>query len=233
MSDKATLKCPQCGYLLEKTDRYCIHCGYINYDNPDNKYLVKYEKNAKKIKKQEEKKEDELVDTSQLSLSSYEVKSASSRGSLEDANKTTGFLVKNGYKLFKLLIVFFLFVVLLFIYSYVKDKQDVYVEHAKKIVEEVSYKYEANTKCLKEGTYYYKFSGNDLEKKYNLKLKSIFNDSNYMGYVKVVNDGTNKKYYISLNDGSFGIREREVEKLNSLLVLPYNSVYEDIEDSAC
>ena len=101
MSDKATLKCPQCGYLLEKTDRYCIHCGYINYDNPDNKYLVKYEKNAKKIKKQEEKKEDELVDTSQLSLSSYEVKSASSHGSLEDANKTTGFLVKNGYKLFR------------------------------------------------------------------------------------------------------------------------------------
>ena len=54
-----------------------------------------------------------------------------------------------------------------------------------------------------------------------------------MGYVKIINDGTNKKYYISLNDGTFGIREREVDKLNSLLVLPYNSVYEDIKDSAC
>ena len=234
MSDETNkTKCPKCGFRLKSTDRFCIHCGYINFDNSNNEYLETYEKNAKKVKEKKEDNtpDDKLENTDKLSLSDYNIKKP--EDATKDHNKIEGAIIKANYKAFRIGVVIAIFVVLLIVYSYIKDKQDVYVEDAKKIVETIKKHYESSNNCKGDGTHYFKFMYSDLENRYGLKIKSVYHNMDYFGYVKVVREGNNVKYYVSINDGRFGIREKEVSKLSPLQVLPYDSNYDSIKDSSC
>ena len=227
--DTQKFVCPKCGFSMKSTDRFCIHCGYINYDNQNNKFMKKYDKNAKRLKKKEINN-DEIEDTSQLSLTDYNMKKVSST---EDVDKVTGKIIKTSHKIVRIITVLFIFIVILFGYSYIKDKQDIYIEDANKIIDAVKKDFEGNSNCKRNGTFYYSFKDNILKYRFNLDIKSNYKDSSYRGYVKVVKSGNSVKYYISLNDGTFGIRENESSKLSPLKVLPYNDYYPSIKDITC
>ena len=232
MSDDANkTRCPKCGFKMKNTDRFCIHCGYINFDNNKNEFLETYDKNAKKIKpKKEEKKEEKLEDTSKLSLTNYKSKEEKAT---KDQNKFVGALIKAHYKAFWIGFCCCIFVVLIIFYTYIRDKQEKYVEDSKKIVEVIKKQYENSISCKGDGTNYFKFMYSDLENRYGLKIKSIYHNMEYFGYVKVVRKGEDVKYYISINDGRFGIRETEVSKLSTFKVGIYGSNYDSIKDSPC
>ena len=63
ISSKDYRVCPRCGEPLKATSRYCLKCGALNYDHPDNQYMKKYlsDKKMKKINK--EKYEDTIEHT--------------------------------------------------------------------------------------------------------------------------------------------------------------------------
>lgn len=42
MNDDLKTFCPKCGAEMKVNARYCMHCGYLNYDHPDNKQLKKF-----------------------------------------------------------------------------------------------------------------------------------------------------------------------------------------------
>ena len=52
-------------------------------------------------------------------------------------------------------------------------------------------------------------------------VKSPYTKKSYNGYVLVVNENGEKKYFVSISDGTFGIREQQVENLKFYDVLPY------------
>ena len=224
-------KCPKCGFKMKPNDRFCIHCGYINFDSSKNEYLETYEKNAQRIKpKKEEKKEEELEDTSKLPLTDYKSKEETAT---QDRNKIEGTLVKAHYKAIRIGVCLVIFVALLLVYSYIKDKQERYVSDAQKIVKVIQTYYENNDACKGEGTRYFKFMYSDLENRYGLKIKSQFHDMDYFGYVKIIRHGDDIQYFISINDGRFGIRETEVSKLSPFKVFFYGSNYDSIKDTTC
>ena len=37
-----TIFCPKCGNEMKNTSRYCMKCGYLNIDHPNNKNVSKY-----------------------------------------------------------------------------------------------------------------------------------------------------------------------------------------------
>ena len=39
---KTYMYCPKCGVAMAEDARFCIHCGYINFDNEKNAFLKKY-----------------------------------------------------------------------------------------------------------------------------------------------------------------------------------------------
>ena len=49
MEDKVsyTIYCPRCGSEMKNNSRYCMKCGNLNIDHPDNKGMVKYISDAK------------------------------------------------------------------------------------------------------------------------------------------------------------------------------------------
>ena len=235
-SEPIKTRCPKCGFKLKSTDRFCMHCGYINFDNTNNEYLEKYDKNAKRIKKKKDEQQPQqgqnVQNPGQLSVNDYNVQKEGET-STKDINKIKGFLLKINYRVVRGIVLVILFVALLFTYSYVKDKQEIYVKDAKKIVKTIEEIYEYNDDCSLEDVRYFKFKYNDLEYRYGLKMKSPYRNLDYYGYVKVVKSGEHYKYFISINDGRFGIRETEVSELNPFMVLPYDSAYDSIKDNSC
>ena len=50
MENIEMITCKRCGAPMKSNQRYCMKCGYLNYDHPDNQSLLKYKpKNGKKI----------------------------------------------------------------------------------------------------------------------------------------------------------------------------------------
>ena len=233
-SEPIKTRCPKCGFRMKSTDRFCMHCGYINFDNTNNEYLEKFDKKAKKLKKKnDEPQQGQFIQNpGQLSVNNNTVQQEG-QTSTKDINKIKGFLLKINYKVVRVIVLIVLFVIGLFGYSYIKDKQEIYVKDAKQIVKVVETFYEYNDDCELEDIRYFKFKYNDLENRYGLKMKSPYRDLDYFGYVKVVKSGNSYKYYISLNDGRFGIRETEVSELSPFKVLPYDSAYDSIKDNSC
>lgn len=41
--------CDRCGAEMKKNQRCCIKCGNINYSNPENASMRKFENNSKKV----------------------------------------------------------------------------------------------------------------------------------------------------------------------------------------
>ena len=237
-SEPIKTKCPKCGFGMKSTDRFCMHCGYINFDNTNNEYLEKYDKKAKKLKKKsgeqqpQQQQQGQFIQNPGL-LPVNNNTEQKEEASTKDINKIKGILLKINYKVVRVIILIVLFVIGLFSYSYIKDKQEIYVKDAKEIVKVVETIYEYNDDCELEDVRYFKFKYNDLENRYGLKMKSPYKDLDYFGYVKVVKTGNGYKYYISLNDGRFGIRETEVSELSPFKVLPYDSAYDSIKDNSC
>ena len=53
--------CSRCGRPIKDSDRYCLKCGALNFDHPDNQYLKKY-MSFKKIEKENRQKLDNTME---------------------------------------------------------------------------------------------------------------------------------------------------------------------------
>lgn len=49
MNENEFLICTRCGERIRKEQRNCLKCGQLNFKNPDNEYMKKYEKKYKHI----------------------------------------------------------------------------------------------------------------------------------------------------------------------------------------
>lgn len=47
MVKEEMITCPRCGELMRKSQRNCLKCGQLNYENVDNKYMEKYTSKSK------------------------------------------------------------------------------------------------------------------------------------------------------------------------------------------
>lgn len=45
MNGNDIIFCPRCGEKMHRNQRNCLKCGQLNYENPDNEYMKKYETN--------------------------------------------------------------------------------------------------------------------------------------------------------------------------------------------
>ena len=45
MNGRDIIFCPRCGEKMHRNQRNCLKCGQLNYENPDNEYMKKYETN--------------------------------------------------------------------------------------------------------------------------------------------------------------------------------------------
>ena len=43
MKEDELIFCPRCGEKMRKGQRNCLKCGQLNYENPSNEYMKKYE----------------------------------------------------------------------------------------------------------------------------------------------------------------------------------------------
>lgn len=108
-------------------------------------------------------------------------------------------------------------------YVFVTDKLIKKVE--KEIVNE-SVSCENNLTITQDGTYYIYFI--DVGEAINLPLRIMFPELE--GYVKVVNEGGVRKYYVSITDGEKGFAETDSELITTETVVDYetlSTVYEN------
>lgn len=223
-------KCPQCGAKMKSNAKFCIFCGYINYDAPGNedfKNLVIDKKILKKQEKEKRKKEKEARKNpnetfiQDSSLNNY------SKIKKEKEHKIREKLFNIFQRIWKLLLVTFIIVGIYLIYLYIVHKQNEYVEDAKGIINEFKTKYESNdfSKCDGSGKYYFKFGiEGELENLYEIKVESPFNGVSYIGYVEVVKGNNGYDYYISITDGVFGINKTNIKDIKSSSVIPLDKV---------
>ncbi len=222
--------CPKCGSEMKFSDRYCMHCGYINYDNEENKNLSKYEKIAKKSLEKNGKAPGGFInynvnnnnqDTGYSSISEFETKEENKIK--KPASEKRYIFIHRVYKF-----VIFLLVLCLLIYAYffISSIQKKYVEDANTIVNQIKSKYGINyfKTCSGTDEYLFDFSEKGLYEKYNLDLKSPYSKNYYKGYVLVRRINGNFVYYVALSDGTFGIREKKIDEVKSYNVLPYYDV---------
>lgn len=233
MKDNGVMICPKCGNEMHYKDRFCFHCGYINYDNNSNDFLVKYDKKAKKQLKKEGRK-----NPANNKFFAADVKNGSNSGkpkfyhSVEEyreevakvgagtrEERMRNILIRVGRVVS--LIAFILFV--FFGYKFIVSKQEIYVNQSIEIVNQIKKEYGSNNfkKCNKSDEYLFEFTSATLKKDYNLDYVSPYLSNEYKGYVLVTKVNGKYTYRISLTDGTFGIREVDIDELKTKNVLPY------------
>ncbi|MBQ6539151.1 MAG: hypothetical protein IJL76_02615 [Bacilli bacterium] len=235
MENNGVMICPKCGNEMHYNDRFCFHCGYINYDNSSNDFLVKYDKKAKKKLKKEGKEEPtnkffnfdlrkkDTTKEKKYYKSVDDYKETVSKHVEKTKFEKTHSLFESIYRL----IIFVLFVVVVFYgYKFLVGKQQVYVDHSKEIVNKIKYKYGNNNfkKCNKSDEYLFVFSSDTLKKDFNLDIVSPYLKNQYKGYVLVTKVNGKYQYSIALSDGTFGIREKNIDELKPSNVLPYYKI---------
>ena len=224
--------CPKCGSEMKFTDRYCMHCGYINYDNEANKNLAKYEKVAKKELKKEGKGSGEFINYNVKANSANQepVYNSITEYEIKEENKVKKPASEKRYifihRVFRFVIFLLILSLLVYAYFFVSDKQKKYVEDANTIVNAIKSKYGSHTfkSCSGKDEYLFDFSDDKLFNNYHLDLKSPYNKEYYKGYVLVRKIDGKFIYYIALSDGTFGIREKNIDEVKSYNVLPYYDV---------
>ena len=236
--NNGVMMCPKCGEEMKADARFCNHCGYINYDNEKNDFLVKYNKRAQKILKRENKKNHKNNDNETESFINPNLKKSveaekytsvndykiSSDKKLERPVKEKRYLFRK--RITDLIILVCFAGLVYYLYNIISDKQQEYVDDSKQIVELVKNNYGINgfKNCTSGDEYLFLFNSDTLRYKYNVELFSPYMKNNYNGYVLVRKNGTNYDYYIALTDGTFGIREIKIDELEKKNVLPYYKV---------
>ncbi len=210
-----SIMCPKCGFEMKVTDRFCVHCGYINYGNTQNEYLKKYNKKSIfSFLKRKNKYID--IETKEKKKKVHEVNG-------------WFFTIINKFAKWIVLAVFL--IILSIVIGRIKSYQIKVVEDANVIVSKIKNKYNDNFSSCNEinGAYYIVFDTKSIERMGNVKL-----NHDYKGYVKIVRTDTKYEYYINMKIDQFGINEKNIEKVSSWDVLPYFGVDLDtITDSNC
>ena len=210
-----SIMCPKCGFEMKVTDRFCVHCGYINYENTQNEYLKKYNKKSIfSFLKRKNKYID--IETKEKKKKVHEVNG-------------WFFTIINKFAKWIVLAVFL--IILSIVIGRIKSYQIKVVEDANVIVSIIKNKYNDNFSSCNEinGAYYIVFDTKSIERMGNVKL-----NHDYKGYVKIVRTDTKYEYYINMKIDQFGINEKNIEKVSSWDVLPYFGVDLDtITDSNC
>jgi len=244
MENNGVFMCPKCGNEMHYNDRFCFHCGYINYDNEKNEFLVKYDKKAKKKLKKEGKeepankffnvdvKETETKNEKKFYRSMEEYKESMKKNAEKTPYEKRHSIYRSIYRLV-LAIVFVIAVI--FGYNFIVEKQKVYVDHSKQIVNKIKEKYGNNNfkKCVKSDEYLFVFNSDTLKDDFKLDIKSPYLHNSYNGYVLVTKVDGKYEYNISISDGTFGIREKNVNELKNSNVLPYYKVISPSIDTSC
>lgn len=211
-----SIMCPKCGFEMKVTDRFCVHCGYINYDNSQNEYLKKYNKKSIFNFLKRKNKYIDVGETKEKTKKVHEVNGLF-------------FTIMNKFAKWIILAIFL--ILLCVIVGKVKSYQTKVVEDANKIVSITKNKYNDNFSSCNEinGAYYIVFNTRSIERIGNIKL-----NNDYEGYIKIVREDNKYVYYINLKVGQFGIIEKNIEKVSSWDVLPYFGVEMDtVTDSNC
>lgn len=211
-----SIMCPKCGFEMKITDRFCVHCGYINYENSQNSYLKKYNKKSIFSFLKKKNKYIDVGETKKKEKSVHEVNG-------------WFFTIINKFAKWIVLAVFL--IILCIIFGKVKNYQIKVVEDANVIVSKIKNKYNDDYSNCNEinGAYYIVFDTKYIERMGNVKL-----NYNYQGYVKIVRNDNGYDYYINMKVDQFGIREKNIEKVSSWDVLPYFGVEIDtVTDSDC
>ncbi len=236
MDNNGVMICPKCGNEMKSKDRFCFHCGYINYDNNSNDFLVKYDKKAQKLIKKENKKAGKKETPNKFFNVRIEPQAKKEektfyrsieeyRESVDKNVEKTASEKANSlkYNITQAVLTIGFIGMLFFGYKTVVAKQKVYVEHANQIVDLVKKKYGNNhfKRCEKSDEYLFSFTSQTLKDEYNVDLVSPYISSKYKGYVLVNKVNGKYEYSISMTDGTFGIREKNIEELSAKNVLPY------------
>ena len=202
---KNYMYCPQCGHEMREDARFCIYCGYINFDSEKNAFLKGY------LKK---KKKDVKFDLVKHGAGNGEMNATTTK---VDPNKKTKLEI--GYKIKSTIkdIIVLLIVVVggYYGYNFIVDKQAEYIKDANEMVT-----YVKNNVNDCGNVYYFAFDDSVLRER-NINIKSPYFGHEYFGYVLVVNNNGNKKYFIAMSDGTFGIREKNIDEIKNINVLPY------------
>ena len=158
-------KCPQCGSKMKKDAKFCIFCGYINYDAPGNedfRNLVVEKKVHKQVEKERKRQEKEAKKAMKKGNTSIDI-SLSKQDVNNIPKATTRELFYNFFqKIWKILLLFLIVIGLLFAYSFIVRRQGIYVSDARSIVKEIKTAYGSNnfSRCDGSGRYYFIFGIN-------------------------------------------------------------------------
>lgn len=231
-------KCPQCGSKMKKDAKFCIFCGYINYDAPGNedfRNLVVEKKVHKQIEKEKKRKEKEARKAAKRGETTFDL--SVSKQDVESIPKATfrELMYRFFQKVWKLLLLIIIVVGSLITYSFIVKKQAVYVSDARSIVKEIKTTYGSNnfSKCDGSGRYYFIFGiKGELESFYNIDLKSPYNDEPYIGYVEAIKRDSGYDYFITISDGTFGIKRKNIDEISKRDVIPFFDIdYTEVGNS--
>ena len=77
------MNCPRCGAEMKPDQRYCMKCGALNYDHPDNQKMKQYitsEEIEQTNKDYNDPNKQEYVETVEFAGRTYETKSKKKKG---------------------------------------------------------------------------------------------------------------------------------------------------------
>ena len=215
--------CMKCGQPMRESSRCCMHCGELNYLNDKNNSVKGIFSFAKKQKRKEDvrnaKKQAKLAATNEIGQS---------------VNAKRYIIQKRISQLFMIVVLIIAAVNYKFIFNFVTTfRAKHYLNQVDKIVEQIDDQ-------MTNGTCSSSVDGEDMIFSFYLSsdeydtFVSLYTFDYFKGYVKVVPDGENKyKYYVTITDGKYGLRNvlysknlsvKKVKKFSKINDLPSTNV---------
>lgn len=189
--------CPKCGQPIVYGSRYCMHCGYMDFNNAQNQSVKKFFNRGQKMHDREERRKK------MFSKFNKKMYTLDEHGVSKEEKLYTG--VK---KFFTLLLVIAIIVAAInykaIIGFYEKIAKQHYLKQVDTIIETIEKDYNPD-KCkygVLEGKMYFNFSdSSDFFKVHN----SLFTFDHYSGSIQIINRGDHYDYIITMYDGKYGI----------------------------